>query len=570
MADALVFYDLPWTPDHVDQWVGRVDRLGRETIDPEQPHTRPVPVTVVSIEWRGEFDERMVNVYESSGVFERPLQLDPAENRQISKAILSAGLGLNESLWGELQQTLEDRKRNQDSIAIQQPAAFGTPTKATQLYDDLRNQAPSIPIISKERRLGYVSSNLEDALSRWLALLELQKYYHFHSNKKQATEEKNRTLKFYTLSQSRSAATARLDRVDSYSAPSWVPFFVARKHIQRPPRRTVDLENDGEPIPRPIEFLDHGSPLHDELIDKWIEVGQRPNASHGLNFHSFKVHFSSEHLSAETKVQMGQRYVVVVGFFDPCWRIDPKEYADRLVDALESAKNATQEKMRQDERRRLKLDVESEIRFLRYLMASRICTIGVMYQQEFPEITEELCHDLLTAFWGGKRPDVSLNPPEIGPPLCEEVKWAPKDVQELPVFLNRLLRKSQAKTKAENATTLAPIKERTNDRKLQLQIEMFDRFAVLGKQLENVEKQIAEYREYESERNDAAITTRLIPRKLVIEEQIELSKKRLEIRLSALDAGFQQIATPDYDLFTCLDITVEMIFPANRQQPEKQ
>jgi hypothetical protein len=258
---------------------------------------------------------------------------------------------------------------------------------------------------------------------------------------------------------------------------------------------------------------------------------------------------------------MGQRYVVAVGLFDPCGRIVPEKYVNRLVDDLESAKNTTQEKMRLGEQRRLRLDLESEIRFLRHIKASRICIIGVMYKQDFPALEEELCHDLLTAFWGARTTDASLNPRSIGPPLCEEVKLPPEDIQKLPAFLNKLLKKSQAKTRTENAISLSSIIEEIHDRKLQLQIEMLDRLAILGKQLDIVEKQIAEFREYASDRNDATITTRLLPRKLVIEEQIELSKKRLEIRLNALDAGLQQIETPDYDLFTCLDITIEAIFP---------
>src|SRR5690606_6180786 len=53
-ADALIFFALPWKPEDVDQWIGRVDRLGREFVDPERPSTRPKPVHIVTLHRRGD------------------------------------------------------------------------------------------------------------------------------------------------------------------------------------------------------------------------------------------------------------------------------------------------------------------------------------------------------------------------------------------------------------------------------------------------------------------------------------------------------------------------------------
>jgi ATP-dependent helicase HepA len=550
MADALVFYDLPWTPDHVDQWIGRVDRLGRETIDPEKAHTRPVPVAIMSIGWRGEFDEQMVQVYESSGVFERPLQLDPERNRKIGKAILSAGLGVDDSKWEELKREFAEQASGQDSIATQQPPAFGTPALATELFSSLRRLPAEFPVLVRENRLGYVSSNLEDAFSRWLQLLAMQKYYHFFSSRKESTEKENRSLRFRTISHNKQHSEAHLDRVEGYSRPPWVPFFMARNHIQRPPRATVALENEGEPIQRQLEFLDHGSYLHDELIEKWIEIGSQPNPSHDFNVHSFKVQFTESHLSSDTKVERRTRYFVAICPFDPCSTVNPADEAANLLAAHEEAQNATQKKMRQDEQQRLHLDVESELRFVRSISNSRICFVGVKYEQGFPEIDADTAQDLIAPSWG-----------ESNKPLCQDRPLEPSFKGQLQTLTSKLTEKCEVKTRGENAADLLKIKEQVRDRKIQLDIELLDRVSVLGKRLAAIEKKIEEYREFGGERNETVITTTFMPRKQLLAEQISLSEERLRIRKSVLDTCVQQIENPSLTIYTCLDITVEAIFP---------
>ena len=552
MADALVFYDLPWTPAHVDQWIGRVDRLGRETINPEQPHTPPIPVEIVTIGWRGEFDEQMVQVYESSQVFERPLQLDPTKNAQISEAIFSAGLGLDSSLWSELQTMFADETGSQDSISANQPSAFGTPMLAAQLHEALWNLPAAKPMIGHNEQLGrYVSSNAEDALSRWLMLLKIQGYYNFFLNKKEATEKKTRSLRFFTLSQSKAKSTGRLSRIDGHKPPQWVPFFFVRKHEQRPPRTEVELENDGEPIQRSLEFLDHGSVLHDELIETWIEIGHAKQSIHGENLHSFTVQFSEDHLRDDTKLEVGKRYLVAAGLFDPCEFIQPEIEAFEILQSLEPAKNTTQERMRKSEQEQLRLDVESEIRFIRIQFGSRVCFFGVKYEQGFPPLDDEISIELTTPFWGSRNP-----------PLCFEPRLLQSEVEKFPALLDRLKIKLDAKARDENASRYELVEERIRDRKMQLEIETLDQIAAVSMKLKAVEQQIAEYREFGGARNEAAITTQFLPKVALFEEQISLIKRRLTIRQAVLDKCVSQIKTPSLEIYTALDIFVEFIFPS--------
>jgi ATP-dependent helicase HepA len=552
MADALVFYDLPWTPDHIDQWIGRVDRLGRETMDPEQPHTPPVPVEIVSIGWRGEFDEQMVQVYDSSRVFERPLQLDPLKTSEISKAIFSAGLGLDKSLWNDLKTKFENESDNQDQISAEQPAAFGTPELAAEMFNELRKSTPAFPMIAKKEKLGgYVSSNTEDALARWLMLLKIQGYYNFFLNKKQATEENNRSLKFFTLSQNRSVTVGRLNRIEGYENPKWVPFFFVRKHVQRPPRTTVALETDGEAIHRHLEFLDHGSILHDEMIATWIQIGSKAHGVHGQNLHSFKVYFNADHLPTESKLEVNKRYFLIIGHFDPCRLIEPEAEAVKILDLLEPSKNKIQERMRKSEEEQCKLDIESEVRFARINIGSRICFYGIKYEKGFPEIDDDTVRELTTPFWGTRNP-----------PICLDPKLKESEIQQFPLLLSKLKSKMENKTRNENSTKLGSIKAIFQDRKMQLELETLDRIAVINKNLEAVKQKIIDYTNFGGIRNENIITTQFKPRAKLLEEQIDLTRKRLQLRQSILDRCLLQLEAPSLEIHTGLDVNVKSILPA--------
>ena len=553
MADVLVFFDLPWTPDDVDQWIGRVDRLGRETIDPEQPHTPPVPVTVASIGWQGEFDERMLEVYEASGVFERPLQLDREENRQISKALLSSGLDHDEEKWAQLKRQLQSRKANQDDVAINTPPVFGTPDKATTMYDELRHQPSCEPVIPHRKRLGYVSSNLEDSLSRWLNLLRSHQYYNFRSNKDQAKEEKNRTLAFYTAGQHKTLEVGRLDRIDNFKAPPWGPFFVARKHIQRPPRRTVDLSFNDEDVPREIEFLDHGSRLHDDLVATWMEIGSTPNQLHGQNFNSIKVQFLSEHLPEETKVESGKRYWLAFGMFDVCEQLNVESQVNELLSGMDEPSTQTQSRMREQEQAKLTLCLESEFRFLRNLIPARLAFCGFEYAAGFPSVEPSVVRDLVGPHW------------RDATPVCQELKLSPDVINKLPELVTKFELRLSTQVKQQLVPSITNVREKIQDKKVLAEMEMQERLVLLSREKSKIENRVAEYRKFPSERNEGVITKNFIPALKVLEDQKVVLEKALRLQTEFLESALDHFENPNIQLFTCLDIHVACIIPSKKE-----
>ena len=207
--------------------------------------------------------------------------------------------------------------------------------------------------------------------------------------------------------------------------------------------------------------------------------------------------------------------------------------------------------MRKSEQEQLRLDVEAEVRFIRIQFGSRVCFFGVKYEQGFPSLDDETSSELVTPFWGSKNP-----------PLCFEPKLLQSEVEKFPALLDRLKIKLDAKARDENASRYELVEERIRDRKIQLEIETLDQIAAISKKLKAVEQQIAEYREFGGARNEAAITTQFLPRVALFEEQVSLTKRRLEIRQAVLDKCVSQIKTPSLEIYTALDITVEFIFPS--------
>lgn len=546
-ADALVFYNIPWTPEHVDQWIGRVDRLGRETIDPERPHTPPVPVRILSIGQQGQIDQRMIDVYEASGVFQRPLQLDREEATRIADEIAEAGLGLRESNWNLLREELGSRSAGQQSLAIDQPVAFGTPEAAAELYDQMRFQKPVEPVLRHGSPLGYVSSDLEAALAKWLKLLQAHEYYHFHKNK-DVDSPNDRTRRFYTISQNRSQDVGRLDRLDALEAPNWAPFFLTRKHIQRPPRRFVVLEGEKGRFPRTLEFLDHGCPLHEELVQKWIEAGAETNPRHGKTFFGFKLHLSVTQLPQDSTVHIG-RFLVGVGHADPAEMLLGKSLKEDFLFEFGAAPNQSQENVRQQELLRLKVDHEADIRFVRSHIPAQLPIVGKVAGGE--EITDkQRLVDLLTPVWSKEQR-----------PYCEAIAMKPEQIQtQLPRYLSWFTEHLNIEVKEAWRQFIPDFCDCVRERMLLIEIDNQDTIADLQSQLELVESKIREFEEWPSQPNDLKIQLIFRPKMTRLKEQIELTRRRCLLRRQYLCEVLEYLQHPKVKLYQCLELYVEMLY----------
>jgi hypothetical protein len=90
LASDLILYDVPWRPQLAEQWIGRLDRLGRR-------RTNPVRIHVLSHPEAPDWD--LVELYEALGIFGEGFQLPPEVGTEIERLIDRADSG--RMRWGQ-------------------------------------------------------------------------------------------------------------------------------------------------------------------------------------------------------------------------------------------------------------------------------------------------------------------------------------------------------------------------------------------------------------------------------------------------------------------------------------
>jgi ATP-dependent helicase HepA len=100
-ARVLILYSVPWRPDEVEQWIGRLDRIGNAAAYSGLGEAQSIDVyTIVQ---RGLVDQQVVRVLQSFEVFEHGVNLDGTHLEDVSKVIESAALNQNSVNWEDLE-----------------------------------------------------------------------------------------------------------------------------------------------------------------------------------------------------------------------------------------------------------------------------------------------------------------------------------------------------------------------------------------------------------------------------------------------------------------------------------
>jgi superfamily II DNA/RNA helicase len=116
-ANEIIFFALPWSPLDIQQWIGRIDRLGTKGM----PANRHITITPIVIE--GSIEDQILSVLEGTGVFLRSEVFDEAEWQDISNAINAAAEGLAGASWN-------DALRSAQSLGETKPLTLGLRRRA--------------------------------------------------------------------------------------------------------------------------------------------------------------------------------------------------------------------------------------------------------------------------------------------------------------------------------------------------------------------------------------------------------------------------------------------------------
>jgi ATP-dependent helicase HepA len=279
-ARVLVLYSVPWRPEEVEQWIGRLDRIGNVAAFSSEGSARTIDVYTIA--QRGLVDEKVVTVLGRFSAFERSVNLDGAHLAEVAQSIEDAALRPESASWRSLEErtalmAAEDASQELTSaLRPHLPWHVGWAAAQREHLDDM---APVAPVIGEAPKHSVAGPKAWDrAIEPMLRLLDKAGEYHLRSNTDPDTGTRFRTL-WYRFGDVREFGhrhvTAKVvftfgaDPSHERSPRHAHAFITRRADIGTPPLRNVTMTLGGLAIRRKLRFANFGDQLHDELIDDW-------------------------------------------------------------------------------------------------------------------------------------------------------------------------------------------------------------------------------------------------------------------------------------------------------------
>ena len=268
-ASRIVFYSLPWEMESIDQLIGRVDRLG--SVSRRERRQRQVRI------WRlvhdGAQEAAIAEVASRLGVFDAPLPPLSDEERKglhelLSQAAVTGAAPEGLARINPQATGLLTSLRNLDPFTSQNAIAH---------FESWQKLPTVQPTMLKRKEQGQIE-NSQGAMRSWLETITRSGDFEVGSK----PDKRDPDFWFGTLWYYRSAGIGRPSSIPftlpGMAAENWMsdhqPYIIDRARIPTPPRKTV-VTDSGEDSGRPLHFLDHGSLLHDALVEGYISEGRK-------------------------------------------------------------------------------------------------------------------------------------------------------------------------------------------------------------------------------------------------------------------------------------------------------
>ncbi|MBE2259036.1 MAG: DEAD/DEAH box helicase [Rhodobacteraceae bacterium] len=293
-ARVLVLYSVPWRPEEVEQWIGRLDRIGNVAAFSEEGKAKTIDVYTIA--QRGLVDEKVVTVLQRFHVFERSVNLDGAHLGEVAQLIENAALRPDVVNWRDL----EDRSESmaaEDSVqeldSALRPHLPWNVEWATSQRARLSSMPPVGPVLCDLHEHAATGPKAWDrCVEPIFNLLAKAGDYHLRWKTEPETGSRFRTLwyRFGEREYGYRPVTAKVvfsfgEDPSHERSPRHAHAFITRRgDIGNPPRRYVVLTLDGEHFRRPLRFANFGNGLHDELIDNWAQPLSEPQVLEVMYF----------------------------------------------------------------------------------------------------------------------------------------------------------------------------------------------------------------------------------------------------------------------------------------------
>jgi ATP-dependent helicase HepA len=250
-ATELVFYVLPWDPRDVDQWIGRLDRLGGRG----RPGKRIIRITPIVT--RDSIEARILEVYEAADVFSGGRVFDEDAWTSLAQAIDTAAYGSSGD-WPSLIAAATARRR--DVEGWRRYSKFGAPNRAAEAkerYAALAGQRYALPMDETDptRRSNWFMER-EVGAKRLLTLADELRVLRLQKRTDEKTGQPYRTLWYPHRPEPGDVVVPELETDGPWRR---VALLLKRTDLAAPPNSNV-----GD---RRLHFFDHGDPVHDSVVD---------------------------------------------------------------------------------------------------------------------------------------------------------------------------------------------------------------------------------------------------------------------------------------------------------------
>ena len=281
-ARVLVLYSVPWRPEEVEQWIGRLDRIGNVAAFSNEGAAQTIDVYTIA--QRGLVDEKVVTVLQRFHAFERGVNLGGAHLGEVTQAIEDAALRPDAVNWTALEERAASMAAEDAVQELGSPLRAHLPWNrrwATALWQRVITTPPVAPVIRMSNEgVGLGPDAWDRAVEPMLKLLDKAGDYTLHWNTDPETRLRYRTIwyRFGNLVFGHKVVPARVilgfgaDPAHERSPKHAHAFVTRRGDIGTPPWREVLLELDHESVRRPLRFANFGDALHDELIEGWARA----------------------------------------------------------------------------------------------------------------------------------------------------------------------------------------------------------------------------------------------------------------------------------------------------------
>jgi hypothetical protein len=243
---------LPWSPLDIQQWIGRIDRLGTKGM----PANRQITITPIVIE--GSIEDQILGVLEGTGVFLRSEVFDEAEWQDISNAINAAAEGVAGASWNEALRSAKSLGETYDAwleaARLKPMPRSEIAARRTAQFGDRPYALPMAEVDGYPWNWYHMRELAADSMLR----LAREEYLEIRNGF--MSEQRFRTM-WYKSRPGPDDFT--IPDLDARNAWYRLAFITRRSAIECPPFTYV-VQSDSEK--RQLHFFDHGCSLHDHAV----------------------------------------------------------------------------------------------------------------------------------------------------------------------------------------------------------------------------------------------------------------------------------------------------------------